>query len=61
MRFLLAILLGGGAVLLLKVPFLGVFTVGLLLIPPCVLSGGLLDPYCRSSEYVEFGQRERKL
>lgn len=54
-QLLIAMLLGGVAVLLLKVPFLGAFTVGLILAILCTLSGGLLDPYCRNSEYVEFG------
>lgn len=54
-RLFFAMLLGAAAVLLLLVPFLGAFTVGLWLAILCALSGSLLDPYCRNSEYVEFG------
>jgi uncharacterized membrane protein len=54
-RLLVALLLGAAAVLALIVPFFGAFTVGLVLAIICALSGTLLAPYCRNSEYVEFG------
>jgi hypothetical protein len=48
-RLLFALLLGAVSVLLLMVPFVGAFTVGLLLALFCALSGSLLAPYCKNS------------
>ena len=51
----LASLIGVVMVLILLVPFLGAFTVGLLIAPMCMLPLAALKPYCGNSEYVTFG------
>lgn len=51
----LASLIGVVMVLILLVPFLGAFTVGLLTVPMCMLPLAALKPYCQNSEYVTFG------
>jgi hypothetical protein len=51
----LACLIGVVMVLILLVPFVGAFTVGLLLSLVCMLPVAALKPYCGMSEHVTVG------
>jgi len=50
-----SILAGFLMTLILLIPFFGAFTVGLLLIPVCLVPNVTIQQFCKSSEYVEFG------
>lgn len=41
--------------LLLCIPFIGPFTVGLLLFPICLIPHPFIKQFCESSSYVHFG------
>ncbi len=51
----IACIAGAVAVGLLAIPFLGAFTVGLILAIVCEIVEPSLSQYCKNSEYVEFG------
>jgi hypothetical protein len=40
---------------LLMLPFVGAFTVGLLLTPICLVPHPFVQQFCRTSEYVDIG------
>jgi len=54
-RLLKSIVTGLLMVAVLLIPLVGAFTVGLLLVPLCMLGIAPVEEFCSNSRYVEFG------